>query len=248
MIHYRIPDHVTLEEAALLEPLSVGVHACKRAGVTLGSTVLITGAGPIGLVSLLSAKAMGASEVIITGIFWISNDLFRFTNPTYIILHRVLTYIKTNKKVIRPTACFAELITCRAGFVKHQKSHQKLLLKLTKYQFFMKKYLFYFKLTYCDNMDFSAVVAVMRIWADLIGHYYGRFSRKFVRVELTLDKRKYSRLWFNYSAVHYLITFASLISQWILNELTFVRKENKTQHVKVTFGGAFAGLRLFKYT
>lgn len=68
MNHYRIPDHVSLEEAALLEPLSVGVHACKRAGVTLGSTVLITGAGPIGLVSLLSAKAMGASEVIITGI------------------------------------------------------------------------------------------------------------------------------------------------------------------------------------
>nr|QBH74068.1 alcohol dehydrogenase [Eurycantha calcarata] len=63
---YKLPDHVTLEEGALLEPLSVGVHACKRAGVTLGSTVLITGAGPVGLVSLISAKAMGASKVIIT--------------------------------------------------------------------------------------------------------------------------------------------------------------------------------------
>ncbi|XP_063245092.1 sorbitol dehydrogenase-like [Bacillus rossius redtenbacheri] len=63
---YKLPDHVSLEEGALLEPLSVGVHACKRAGVTLGSHVLITGAGPIGLVSLLAAKAMGASKVIIT--------------------------------------------------------------------------------------------------------------------------------------------------------------------------------------
>ncbi|KAG8335549.1 hypothetical protein J6590_064830 [Homalodisca vitripennis] len=63
---FKLPDHVSLEEAALLEPLSVGVHACKRAGVTLGSTVLITGAGPIGLVTLLTAKAMGASHCIVT--------------------------------------------------------------------------------------------------------------------------------------------------------------------------------------
>jgi L-iditol 2-dehydrogenase len=68
----RLPDHVSLEEGALLEPLSVGVHACRRADVKLGSTVLITGAGPIGLVSLLSAKAMGATTVIITG----NNDFY----------------------------------------------------------------------------------------------------------------------------------------------------------------------------
>ena len=64
---FRLPDHVTLEEGALLEPLSVGVQACRRAGVTLGSTLLICGAGPIGLVNLLVAKSMGASKVIITG-------------------------------------------------------------------------------------------------------------------------------------------------------------------------------------
>lgn len=63
---YKLPDNVTFEEGALIEPLSVGIHACRRAGVTLGSTVLICGAGPIGLVSLLVAKAMGASQVIIT--------------------------------------------------------------------------------------------------------------------------------------------------------------------------------------
>ncbi len=63
----RLPDHVSMEEAALLEPLSVGVHACKKAGVTLGCNVLILGCGPIGLVSLLTAKAMGASKVAVTG-------------------------------------------------------------------------------------------------------------------------------------------------------------------------------------
>jgi len=41
----RLPDNMSTEEGALLEPLSVGVHACKRGGVTLGSKVLICGAG-----------------------------------------------------------------------------------------------------------------------------------------------------------------------------------------------------------
>lgn len=65
---YKLPDHVSLEEGALLEPLSVGVHACRRSGVTLGSKVLVCGAGPIGLVCLLTAKAMGAATVGITDI------------------------------------------------------------------------------------------------------------------------------------------------------------------------------------
>ena len=75
---YKLPDNVSLEEGALMEPLAVGVHACRwvprgatlprRAGVSLGKRVLICGAGPIGLVNLLTARAMGASEVVITDI------------------------------------------------------------------------------------------------------------------------------------------------------------------------------------
>lgn len=58
---------MSFEEGALMEPLSVGVHACKRSNIHFGSVVLILGAGPIGLVTLLAAKAMGATKVIITG-------------------------------------------------------------------------------------------------------------------------------------------------------------------------------------
>lgn len=65
---FKLPDHVSTEEGALLEPLSVGVHACRRGGVTLGSRVLICGAGPIGLVNLLTAKANGAADVCLTDI------------------------------------------------------------------------------------------------------------------------------------------------------------------------------------
>lgn len=65
---FKLPDNVSLEEGALMEPLAVGIHACRRAGVTLGSRVLICGAGPIGLVNLLTAKAMGATKIILTDI------------------------------------------------------------------------------------------------------------------------------------------------------------------------------------
>lgn len=41
----RLPNHVSFEEGSLLEPLSVAVHACRRAGVTMGHKVLVLGAG-----------------------------------------------------------------------------------------------------------------------------------------------------------------------------------------------------------
>jgi len=65
---FKLPDHVSYDEGAMCEPLSVGVHAISRAHITIGQTVLITGSGPIGLVCLLVAKAAGASEVIMTDI------------------------------------------------------------------------------------------------------------------------------------------------------------------------------------
>ena len=65
----RLPENVSLEEGALLEPLSVGVYACVRAGVTIGKKVLICGVGPIGLVTILGTKAYGASQICVTGSF-----------------------------------------------------------------------------------------------------------------------------------------------------------------------------------
>lgn len=56
-----------------MEPLTVGIHACRRAAVTAGDCVLVLGAGPIGLVTMLTARAMGASKILITGKY--SGDL-----------------------------------------------------------------------------------------------------------------------------------------------------------------------------
>ena len=56
-------------EGALIEPLSVGLWACRKARLRGGDSILITGAGPIGLVAMLVALALGAGEVTITDVY-----------------------------------------------------------------------------------------------------------------------------------------------------------------------------------
>ncbi len=61
-----IPPHVTYGEAAITEPLACVLHGAEKAGIKLGDTVAIIGAGPIGLLHLLVAKKLGAERVIIS--------------------------------------------------------------------------------------------------------------------------------------------------------------------------------------
>lgn len=63
---HAIPDALTDEEGALVEPLSVAVHAARRAGLTSGSKVFITGAGPIGVMCAEAARAFGATEIVVS--------------------------------------------------------------------------------------------------------------------------------------------------------------------------------------
>ena len=59
-------DGLTANEAAMAEPLSVCLHATRRAGDLVGKRVLITGSGPIGTLSVLVARAAGALEIVVT--------------------------------------------------------------------------------------------------------------------------------------------------------------------------------------
>jgi L-iditol 2-dehydrogenase len=65
---HPVPEIISDDAAALLEPLSVGIWACTKARVSAGDRVLITGAGPIGLVSVQAALAFGATEVIVSDV------------------------------------------------------------------------------------------------------------------------------------------------------------------------------------
>jgi D-xylulose reductase len=65
---FKLPDSVSMAEGALVEPLAVGIHAVAKARLLPGSVALVTGAGPIGMVTALAALAGGCSRVIITDV------------------------------------------------------------------------------------------------------------------------------------------------------------------------------------
>jgi len=60
----EVPERISYEEAAITEPLACVLHGVEEAGVKLGDVVTIVGAGPIGLLHLLTAKKMGAARII----------------------------------------------------------------------------------------------------------------------------------------------------------------------------------------
>ena len=64
-----IPDSLSYPAAACAEPLAVTLHAVARAGSLLGRRVLITGAGPIGILTVAAVRLAGAAEIVITDLF-----------------------------------------------------------------------------------------------------------------------------------------------------------------------------------
>lgn len=63
---FKLPDNLSYAEAAMVEPLAVGVHAATKARVKPGDIAVVLGAGPIGLVTALAALAAGCARVFVT--------------------------------------------------------------------------------------------------------------------------------------------------------------------------------------
>jgi L-iditol 2-dehydrogenase len=65
---HPVPDNLSDDASALLEPLSVGLWACRKGRLGPGSRVLVTGAGPVGLMAVQAALALGAASVTVTDV------------------------------------------------------------------------------------------------------------------------------------------------------------------------------------
>ncbi|HEY5586738.1 MAG TPA: NAD(P)-dependent alcohol dehydrogenase [Ruminiclostridium sp.] len=65
---FKLPDEISTKEGALVEPLAVGIHAANQGNVKLGDSVVILGAGTIGLVTLLACKANGATDITVVDV------------------------------------------------------------------------------------------------------------------------------------------------------------------------------------
>ncbi|MFC1949416.1 zinc-binding dehydrogenase [Chloroflexota bacterium] len=63
---YKLPDNMSLEVAALLEPVCVALHTVDMANIHPGSTAAVLGAGPIGLLSAIIAKRAGATKLLVS--------------------------------------------------------------------------------------------------------------------------------------------------------------------------------------
>ena len=65
---FKLPKHLGAKEGSLIEPLAVGIHSAKLGEVTLGNSVVILGAGCIGLMTLLACKALGTGDITVVDI------------------------------------------------------------------------------------------------------------------------------------------------------------------------------------
>lgn len=83
----RIPAALSDEEAALVEPAAVAVYACDRGGVAAGNSVLVTGAGPIGALTLLAARAAGAAQLFVSDINDARLDFARSLVPDLVTIN-----------------------------------------------------------------------------------------------------------------------------------------------------------------
>ena len=84
---YKLPEHMSLEEGALMEPLSVGVHIVRQAAIKPGDSVVVFGAGPVGLLCMAVAKAYGAAKLVCVDI---NEERLKFAS-TYAASHTVLS-------------------------------------------------------------------------------------------------------------------------------------------------------------
>lgn len=77
MLLHKIPDNVSFELAALAEPMAITVHqVAERGKIECQDFVVVTGAGPVGILAAFVAKEMGASKVAITGMSACENIRF----------------------------------------------------------------------------------------------------------------------------------------------------------------------------
>lgn len=78
---FKLPDNVSFAEGAMVEPLAVGMHASIKASITPGDLAVVSGAGPIGMVTAMAALAGGCSRVVMTDVAQPKLDLAATLGP-----------------------------------------------------------------------------------------------------------------------------------------------------------------------
>lgn len=72
---FTLPDNISYDEGAVIEPLAVGVQACQRGDLRSGQTAVVIGCGPIGLTTMQAAAGFGATRIIVTDVIPLRLDM-----------------------------------------------------------------------------------------------------------------------------------------------------------------------------
>ncbi len=83
---FRIPERISFAEAAMVEPLAVGMHAAAKARIVPGDVAVVLGAGPIGMVTALAALAGGCSRIVIADVVAAKLELAAALGPVVPVL------------------------------------------------------------------------------------------------------------------------------------------------------------------
>lgn len=101
---YRLPDGVSLREGALIEPLAVAVHIVRQARVQPGQSVVVMGAGPVGLLCAAVARAFGAAKVVSVDIVQAKLDFARRYAATHTYLSQRLPAEENARRIVEAAA------------------------------------------------------------------------------------------------------------------------------------------------
>ncbi|NNG18178.1 alcohol dehydrogenase catalytic domain-containing protein [Naumannella sp. ID2617S] len=193
---HPVPGELSADVAALIEPMSVGLAALRKAHVGAGSRVLVTGAGPIGLTTVAVAKALGATDITVTDLSADRLELAREAGATTML-------DMTSMGVVIPETHFDAFIECsgspaamRRGFPAVRPAGRVVLVGRGPEQFAVPVALmqnreltvvgsFRYANTFATAIDLAA--AGMVDLAGLVGEHYGLDE-----IEHSLDTTRHS--------------------------------------------------------
>lgn len=97
---YKLPETMSLKQAALIEPTAVAVQAIKETGLRFGDNIAIFGAGPIGLLTVAAAKAAGASKIIVADLSQVRLDKAMEMGATHTINSGEVNAVEAIRKIV----------------------------------------------------------------------------------------------------------------------------------------------------
>ncbi len=120
---FKLPEHVSTKEGALIEPLAVGFHAAAQGNVSVGDTVVILGSGCIGLVTLLACKSRGAGKIIVTDLVDARLEKAKELGADYVINGKDADVISEIKKLTDNKGAVKVIETAGSAHTIAQTAH-----------------------------------------------------------------------------------------------------------------------------